>query len=130
MVYDRGRRRSLGDKCQLKVLDDPVHHGIVCDEGDDLHVSSALSTNQRVDFKNFADHLCPAPAGDSRVLLLHDDKGMLIGLCLAHLTPVGVPVEAEISHSDLALVWNVRDDPGDELQVIHPLHLFRLSPYR
>jgi len=74
MVCDRGRRRSLGDRCQLEVMDDPVDHGIVCDKSDDLHLSSALSTNQRVDFKNFAYHLGPAPAGDFRALLLNEDE--------------------------------------------------------
>jgi len=26
---------------------------------------------------------------------------------------------------ELAFVWDMRGDPGDELQIIHPLHLFR-----
>jgi len=29
---------------------------------------------------------------------------------------------------DLALVWDMSGHPGDELQIIHPLHLFRLFP--
>jgi len=47
------RGRSLRDKCQLQVVDDPVHNGIVGEESDDLHVSSALSTNQRIDLVTF-----------------------------------------------------------------------------
>jgi len=41
-----------------------------------------------------------AAAGDSRTLPLHDDQGMLVGLCLSHLPPEGVPLEAVASPSD------------------------------
>jgi len=110
MVCDERGRGSLGDKCQLEVMDDPVDHGIIRNKSDELHVSTALGTNQRVDLVHFLDHLRPAPAGDSRALLLHDDEGMGVGLCLSHLAPVGVPAEAVISHSDLTLVGNMGED--------------------
>jgi len=42
----------------------------------------------------------PRPTFPFWALLLHDDEGMLIGLCLSHLAPVGVPLEAVVSHSD------------------------------
>ncbi|MFP4083251.1 MAG: hypothetical protein ACLFVG_10940 [Candidatus Aminicenantes bacterium] len=45
------RRRSLGDKCQLEVVDDPVHHGIVGEEGDDAHLAATSGTEQRVDLE-------------------------------------------------------------------------------
>jgi len=61
-------------------MDDPVDHGIIRNKSDELHLSSALITNQRVDLVHFPDHLRPAPAGDSRTLLLHDDEGMGVGL--------------------------------------------------
>jgi len=93
------RRRSLGDKCQLEVVDDAIHHGVGCEERNDLHRGAALRTGHGVDFKNLADHLCLSPARDSRALL-HDDERRLVGLSLAHLPPVGVGIEAEISHSD------------------------------
>jgi len=32
-------RRSLRDKCQLKMIDDPVHHGIIYNKSDDLQES-------------------------------------------------------------------------------------------
>jgi len=53
-------RRSLRDKSQLEVVDNPVHHGIVGEEGDDLHRGAALDTGQGVNFVHFADHLGPA----------------------------------------------------------------------
>jgi len=34
-----GGERSLCDKGQLVVVDDPVHHGLVSDEDDDRHFS-------------------------------------------------------------------------------------------
>jgi len=49
MVCDERGRGSLGDKCQLEVMDDPVDHGIIRNKSDELHVSTALGTNQRVD---------------------------------------------------------------------------------
>lgn len=119
------RGRSLRDKGQLQVVDNPVHNGIVGDEGNSAHLCLALRTGQGIDLVDFPDHLSPAPAWDSRSLLLNDDKGMLIGLCLSHLAPVGVGVEAGIPHGDLPFIGNVGGDPGDELQIIHPLHLFR-----
>jgi len=82
------------------VINDSVHHGIVCEEGDDAHLAAPWWAGQRVDFKNPAAHFGPAVAGDSRALLFNEDEGMLVGLCLSHLLPVGVPVEAVISHSD------------------------------
>ena len=33
-----------------------------------------------------------------------------------------------VSYRDLALVGNMGGDPGDELEVVHPLHLFVLFP--
>jgi hypothetical protein len=41
---------------------------------------------------------------------------------------VGVPVEAVISHRDLAFIGNMGGDPGDKLQIIHVLHLFSTFP--
>ena len=73
------RGRLVRDKCQLEVIDDPVHRVIVCDEGDDAHPAPASRTDQGVDFENLADHLGPEPAGDSLALLLNEDEGMLVG---------------------------------------------------
>jgi hypothetical protein len=30
------RRRPLRDECQTQMVDDPVHNGILCEEGDDI----------------------------------------------------------------------------------------------
>lgn len=48
--------------------------------------------------------------------------------CLLDLPPVGVGVEAVVSHGDLAFVGDMGSGQGDELQVIHPLRLFGLFP--
>ena len=42
---------------------------------------------------------------------------------LADLAPVGIGVEPVVADHDLALVGDVRDHPGDELQVVHPREL-------
>ena len=56
-----------------------------------------------------ADHPGPAP-GDSRALLLHDEEGRLSGLGLSHLAPVGVGVEARVSHGDLTFFRDMRGE--------------------
>ena len=106
------RRRLLGDKCQHQVVDDPVHHGIVCDEGDDAHPALAFRADQRVNLINLTNHLGPAPARDSRTLLLNEEQGMLIGLCLSHLTSVGVGVDAVRAHSSLVFLENMGIHPA------------------
>jgi hypothetical protein len=40
--------RSLGNKGQLEVVDDPVHDGMVRQEGDDLHLAAALWTEEGI----------------------------------------------------------------------------------
>jgi hypothetical protein len=37
---------------------------------------------------------------------------------------MGISVDPIKLHSDVALVGNMRDDPGDELRIIHPLQIF------
>jgi hypothetical protein len=41
---------------------------------------------------------------------------------------MGIGVEAVITHRDLALIRDMGGDPGDELQVVHPLQLFGVFP--
>jgi hypothetical protein len=43
---------------------------------------------------------------------------------------MGIGVQAEVTDSYLALVRNMGSCPGDELQVIQPLHLFDLYPLK
>ena len=122
------RRGSLRDKRQLEVVDDAVHHGIVGEEGDDLHLATVLGADHRVNLIDFADHLGPALGRDRPELLLHNqerDSGLT---CLPDLPPMRISVEAIISHRDLALVRDMGSRPGDELQVVHPLHLFGVFP--
>lgn len=70
-------RGSLSGEGQLKVMDDPVHHSRIRNKSDDLHLSSALITNQRIYLEDLADHFCPATARESRALLLDDDEGRI-----------------------------------------------------
>jgi len=45
---DVRRGRSLRDEGQLEVVDNPVHNGIVGDEGDNAHPALALRAEQMV----------------------------------------------------------------------------------
>jgi hypothetical protein len=60
LIGDPRRGRLVCDKRQLEVVDDSVHHGLVDEERDDLHLSAALRADQGVDFVHFTDHLGPA----------------------------------------------------------------------
>ena len=35
------------------MVDNPVHHGMVCKEGDDSHLAAALGTEERVNLIDF-----------------------------------------------------------------------------
>ena len=98
--------RFIGDKGQLEVIDDSIHHGIVGEEGDNPHLSAALRADHRIDFIDFADHLSPAFGGDGSELLLHYPNRERLQVRLLDLPPVGVSVETVISDSDLAFVGN------------------------
>ena len=65
---------------------------------------------------------------NSQAADMRKNAGKLSFFHLAHFAPMSVGVEAIISYGDLTLVGNMGGDPGDKLQVIHPLHLFRLFP--
>jgi hypothetical protein len=41
---------------------------------------------------------------------------------------VGIGIETEVTDSHLSLVRDMRGHPGDELQIIHPFHLFSSFP--
>jgi len=110
------------------MIDDPVHHGIVGEESDDLHRGAALRADHRVNLIDLADHLGPALGGDGPQLILDNPQRKSLKTCLPDLASMGIGVEAVISHCDLALVRNMGSDPGDELQVVHPLYLSGLFP--
>ena len=110
------------------MIDDPVHHRIVGEEGNNAHLSPALRTGQGIDLVDFPDHLGPASAGDSWAFLLDEDEFLLTRLPLAHLAPVGIGIEPEVTDGHLSLVRDMRGDPGDELRIIHPFHLFSSFP--
>jgi len=83
------------------VIDDHVHYGIVGEEGDDLHHRTALRTQQRVNFINFADHLSPASAGNSLEFLLDKEELMFSLLRLWDFALVGIGIEAEVANVTL-----------------------------
>jgi len=64
--------RSCGDEGELEVIDDSVHHGIVCEEGDDLHCGAALRAEERGNFIDFAANLGPAPGRETPAVLLEE----------------------------------------------------------
>jgi len=76
------------------MADDLINDFMILDKGGNRHLASTGRAEKGIHLVGFSYHLGSAPARDSRALLLNDDKGMLIGLCLAHLAPVGGPVEA------------------------------------
>jgi len=64
LMGDMRRRGFVGDKRQFDVVNDLVHHGIVGEERDDLHLSAALRTEEWVNLIDLANHLSPASAGN------------------------------------------------------------------
>jgi hypothetical protein len=64
------RRGPVRDKGQLEVADDPINHGIIGEESDDLHRGAASRAEHRVNLINLPDHLGPALGRDRAELLL------------------------------------------------------------
>ena len=87
-------RRLVRDERQLKMVDDPVDHREIRNEGDDAHLAAAFGAGHRVHFINLADHLGPAPPGNLANFLLNDQELRLPFLCLSHFAPMGIGVEA------------------------------------
>jgi hypothetical protein len=56
------------------VIDDPVYHGIVCEEGNDAHLALEFGADQRIDLVDFTDQCGLAPTRDLPSLLLDDDQ--------------------------------------------------------
>jgi hypothetical protein len=65
-------RGSLRDKDQLEVVDDSVHHGMVGEESDDLHLSAALRAEQWVNFIDLVEDLVLAVLLDELLDFLDD----------------------------------------------------------
>lgn len=128
MIGDVSGWGSIGNKGQLEVIDDSIHHGLICEESNDPHFSAALGADHGVDFIHLTDHLGPAFRGNGSELRLHHAEMGNFAACLLDFPPVGVSVEAVISDCDLAFIRDMGSDPGDELQVVHPLHLMVLFP--
>jgi hypothetical protein len=77
-------------------------------------------------FIHLTDHLGPALGRDGPELRVHYPKRERLQVRLLDLPPVGIGVEAVITHRDLSLIRDMGSHPGDELEVVHPLHLFGL----
>jgi hypothetical protein len=101
----------------------PVDDRVLSQEGDDLHPPAASRADQRVDLVDHPDHLRPAFGRDPRRLLLYHPQGDGNQARLPDLAPVSVGVESVVADHHPAFVGDVRDDPGDELQIIHRLEL-------
>jgi hypothetical protein len=50
------RLRPIGHKPKLQMIDNPIHHGILRDEGDDLHPASALRAGHGFHLIALPDH--------------------------------------------------------------------------
>jgi len=120
--------RLLGNEGQFEVVDDFVDHRKVCNKADDLHCATALRAEEGVNLLDFTDHLGPALGGDGPELVLSHPQGQGPKARLLDFPPVGVGVETVITDRDLALVGDMRGHPGDELQVVHLLHISGLFP--
>jgi len=70
------RRRLLRHESKLQVVDDPIDHLIVREEGDDLHPASALGAKHRIDLIDLADRDRPAFGRDGRRIGLGQAKGV------------------------------------------------------
>ncbi len=75
------------------MVDDPVHGGMIREEGDDLHPAAAAGTDHGVDFVDFPDHLRPAFGRDAAGLLLDDPERRRRQARLPDLPPVGIGVK-------------------------------------
>ena len=83
------------------MVDNSIHHRIVRNESNDLHLSAALWTKQRVHLIDFPDHLGPASAGNPGALLLDDQKHMTsFDRLYGRVAEVGRPV---------LLIWGRED---------------------
>jgi hypothetical protein len=60
LLEGMGGRWLLGNEPKLQMIDDPVHGGIIGDEGDDLHHFPALRTDHRIDLID-VEFVCPPP---------------------------------------------------------------------
>ena len=60
LLDDLRGRRSFGMESELEVSDDLIDDFMILDKGDHFHLSAALRTDQRIDFKDFPYHLSPA----------------------------------------------------------------------
>ena len=85
------------------MVDDPIDHGIVGEESDNLHRAAALRTDHGVNFEDLADHLGPALGRRTSGLLLHPERERPKA-CLPELSSMSVRVQAVVSDRDLALV--------------------------
>jgi hypothetical protein len=101
LISELRRRGSFHNEGQLQVVDDAVDHGIVGEEGDNLHLALALRADHRVHFVDLADHLRPALGGDGSELVLHDQERKRGQIYLLDLPPVGIGIEPIVPDSDL-----------------------------
>ena len=67
-TFASARRRPLFPLfLSLQVMENPVHHLVLGDEGYDLHLTTARGALKRVDLVNPLDQLRPAPAESASI---------------------------------------------------------------
>ena len=127
LLNNTRRRRPFGLECQLEMTDDPVDCLGFLDKRYDVHPAFTGWTDQWVHLVDLADHLCPAFGRHISWLSFNDGGIKRTSPGLSHLAPMGIGVESVVADHDLTLVRNMGGDSGDELQIIHRLHLRAMS---
>ena len=61
-------RRPFCPEAQFEMVDDSIDYRIICDEGDDLHLSMTFGTEKGIDFIDLLYHLGPGFAWMSRAI--------------------------------------------------------------
>ena len=68
------RLRPIGHKRQLQMINNPIHDGYLCEEGDDLHPAPAFRADHRINLIDLPDHGRPAFGRKAPGLFLNDPE--------------------------------------------------------
>jgi hypothetical protein len=97
------------------VTDNPVHHGIFCKEGDDVHMATALGAEHGIDLVDLADHRGPALGGEALELVLNNPQRKSREARLVYSTLGQQEVEMGMKIDPVPKCLNGRNDSGSKL---------------